>query len=303
MKDDEDDEGAAARALEQSIAAEQRQVAALRLGPAPQPDTFTANGDPSFSTSRCARLDLFYQMVRGAESSKIERLLSGAWAESAEHAVQLLLHGRDARGGKGERLVSLFAMIWLRTNKPATYLHNLTTFLALGYFKDLLQLAKMVAEGKLTPMGAAPREDKVRKEARQQQHQERRADGRRGGKGKADKVQPAVAAAAAEEGESWDAEQQQAVVVVSASSSSSSASAATAPAVDGGVEHEVLELEVMAEYLKADWERLQAHQAKMAARREKQAAEKQAAAAVAAAAIAARASSSEQKQDDNAVQF
>jgi len=253
----------------------EREHAMVRALPPAVPDTRTANGDASFSTSRCARLDLFFQMVRGAEAAKIERLCAAAWGESAEHVVQLVLHGRDARGGKGERLVSYFALLWLRRHKPATYLLNLTNFLAIGCFKDLLQIAAMVSDSKLEPLGAKPREDLLRKADKQQRREKRR------------RVQRANAAAAARAEAAAAASDDSAAepVVVSASA----AAASGTPAV------ELVELEVMAEYLAADWERLKKHEAKMAERK----ARAQALSQLGVSSDAAMAASSDEDKEDD----
>lgn len=218
--------------------AEREQAAFAALEPA-QPDAQTWNGDASFSSTRCARIDLFFQMVRGADRASIQQLVSRSWGESPEHTVALVQHARDARGGKGERLVSLHAMLWLRVHKPATYLLNLTTFLALGYFKDLLHLAVAVDQLGLQPLGASEREDLKRKA-------EGKDQGRRGGK-----------RSKRREGDSPAKEE-----AASSSSSPRPVSDAASSSEPAPVQYEVLELELLAQYLRDDWERLQKHQAK-----------------------------------------
>lgn len=119
------------------------------------PDASTANGAPAFSSTGSARLDLFFSgMVRGADEAKICRLLTTSFLEGSADTVRILLHARDIRGdGKGERLVVTHALMWLRQNKPATYLLNVDTFVSLGYFKDLLVIALQVHERKLPKLG------------------------------------------------------------------------------------------------------------------------------------------------------
>ena len=119
--------------------------------PTPRPDTKTANGAATFSTSGSACLDLFFSgVVRGCDPSKLEALLEASWREDAELTLQVLLHGRDCRGGKGERLVIQQALLWLRRHKPCTYLANLLAFLRAGYFRDLLLVAEK-AQGEGLP--------------------------------------------------------------------------------------------------------------------------------------------------------
>jgi len=103
----------------------------------------TANGAVSLRTTESPRLDLFYSgLVRGAPASKVCALMDASWRESARDTVAMVLQSRDCRGvGKGEKLVSNEAMLWLRRHKPATYLLNLAAYVQQGYLKDLLWLA------------------------------------------------------------------------------------------------------------------------------------------------------------------
>jgi len=117
------------------------------------PDSRTEKGGLAFSSTSCSRLDLFFKMVRGATNDELLPMFEGAWRENPEHLVQILLHARDCRSGKGERLVAYHGMLWLRKNKPLTYLNNLLTFLGHGYFKDLLNLAETVEKEKLAKLG------------------------------------------------------------------------------------------------------------------------------------------------------
>ena len=114
---------------------------------ASRPDTVTANGAPTFSTSGSAPVDLFFNgLVRGCDKDKLDQLLTASWQAGPRVTLQLIAHSRDCRNGKGERLVSLNALLYLRTHKRLTYLSNLLLFLRCGYFKDLLVMARMVEE-------------------------------------------------------------------------------------------------------------------------------------------------------------
>ena len=111
------------------------------------PTSFTQNGDPAFSTTQDARLDLFFKhFVRNGRQNDIEHSLTTSWKQYPEDTVRLILHSRDIRGGKGEKLVSFYAMMWLRKNHPLTYLLNLPQFIHVGCYKDLLQLSVMRKE-------------------------------------------------------------------------------------------------------------------------------------------------------------
>lgn len=120
-----------------------------------RPDTTTEKGAPAFSTTKCARLDLFFGgLVRGAAEDKVTQLFAAAWKENPAHAVQLMLHSRDCRGGKGEKAVSLMCLQWLRKHKPATYLLNLENFLSTGYWKDMLTISLAVYQQGLPLLSA-----------------------------------------------------------------------------------------------------------------------------------------------------
>ena len=123
--------------------------------PPPRPDTQTLNSAPTFSTSGSACLDLFFKAtVRGCSAQLVRDLLAQAWMEQPELALQVLMHGRDCRGGKGERLVVTEALLWLRRHKPCTYLANLLGFLRVGYFKDLLVVAQRAWEEGQATLGS-----------------------------------------------------------------------------------------------------------------------------------------------------
>lgn len=123
-----------------------------QLLPAPhssRPYARTANGAPSFASTKSPVLDLFYHLARGYPRESVRHDLSQAWMENPENALRVLAHARDCHGrdGKGERLVALYGLVWLREHKPKTYLLNLMSFLRHGYFKDLLTIVDMVDQG------------------------------------------------------------------------------------------------------------------------------------------------------------
>lgn len=110
--------------------------------------------DDSISPSSRALLKLFfYGMVRGVDRDTLHTLLSESWSSNPELTLQILMQARDARDGKGEKSIVHEALMWLRQNKPMTYLGNLVEFLRLGYFKDLLQLASLVKQRRLPLLG------------------------------------------------------------------------------------------------------------------------------------------------------
>ncbi len=109
--------------------------------------TKTWNNDIAYKTTNDPRLDLFYSgFVRFSNEEKLNNMLQLSWQTYPEDTIKLIFHSRDCRNGKGERKVSYRGMLWLRKNKPLTYILNLNTFLELGYFKDLLVLAGFVID-------------------------------------------------------------------------------------------------------------------------------------------------------------
>jgi hypothetical protein len=117
------------------------------------PTTKTANGASSYETTSSHRLDLFFGgLTRGADPLKVQRMVARSWNEGpngARHTLQILLHARDCRGGKGEKATVLAGLLWLRQHKPLTYTANLQRFIDVGYYKDLLQIAAMLQSNSL----------------------------------------------------------------------------------------------------------------------------------------------------------
>lgn len=108
------------------------------------------NGAPAFTTTGIARLDLFGQgLIRNAPTDRIRELVQRGWLESPEHTMQIILHTRDIRKGKGEKKSTMEAILWIREHKPNTYKANLDTFLKMGCFKDLLVITELAEEKKL----------------------------------------------------------------------------------------------------------------------------------------------------------
>lgn len=131
------------------------------------PDTTTVNGAPSFSSTSSPTLDFFFHLVRGSADGDVERELAAAWEEDAETALRILLHARDCHGaGKGERHVARVGLLWLRREKPRTYLANLLGFLRAGYFKDLVVIADTLQGSSLAQ--TAPLQRKLGKVGKKQ---------------------------------------------------------------------------------------------------------------------------------------
>jgi len=195
------------------------------------PTAQTANGAASFASTQSPCLDLFYHLARGYSREDTRTALAGAWAADPELALKVLCHARDARKGKGERLVVYHALLWLRAKKPRSYLHNLLTFLRLGYFKDLSNMVELIDLGGATGGAAGAKAAEL---ARPQASKMKKR-----GKAKA-RSAPLTAEAQAVR----DAELRNARVAAE--------TALSRQRTDGGIGSAQLELRLFAEFLKND---------------------------------------------------
>jgi len=118
------------------------------------PNTVTENGQPAHLSTRSSLLDFFVSSVRGKDETSFLLNLQAALEEDPIFTIGMLFQLRDVRGGKGEKLLTLYALTWLREHKPKTYLLNLSQFIEYGYFKDLCQLTKIAHTRNMDKLGA-----------------------------------------------------------------------------------------------------------------------------------------------------
>ncbi|GJJ76878.1 hypothetical protein EMPS_09237 [Entomortierella parvispora] len=100
--------------------------------------TLTANGAPTFSSTGDARLDFFFEVLRGTEKETIQRLAKVAWESEPLDTLKLVFHLRSILHGKGERKEFYTCLDYLRKDHPRTLLFNLRFIPDHGYWKDLL---------------------------------------------------------------------------------------------------------------------------------------------------------------------
>ena len=81
----------------------------------------TANGALCESSDSYV-MNLFMMSMRGLETCDIEAIFPLAWEEDAQKTLQIIMHTRDIRGGKGERQSGIRLMLFLRKFKPDIYL-------------------------------------------------------------------------------------------------------------------------------------------------------------------------------------
>ena len=117
------------------------------------PDTITENGMRAHSSTGNPLLDFFTQSVRDCEEPIFLGMLRKCMETDPKSTLAMLLHLRDPRGGKGEKLLSIYACLWLRTYKPRTYLLNLPVMIEHGCFKDILKIVELCNERKVEKLG------------------------------------------------------------------------------------------------------------------------------------------------------
>lgn len=97
----------------------------------------TENGALAHSTTGNKLLDYFTMYVRGLKMNP--NTMAACWAEDPKTTMAIILHGRDE---KKEKRVSNEALMWVKQNKPKTYLANLHKYQSYGYWGDFIHIAK-----------------------------------------------------------------------------------------------------------------------------------------------------------------
>ncbi len=109
--------------------------------------TTTTNGATSFTSTGCARLDLFFKAVRSIEQEFLHDLLSCSWREDALDTMKLLFSFRNVRGGRGERTIFRQGLEWLlNQGEEKAVAANFTNITSMGRFDDWIQLLDCKSE-------------------------------------------------------------------------------------------------------------------------------------------------------------
>lgn len=112
--------------------------------------TTTENGDKAFNFSGSSCLDFFTRITRNAEFKDYIDVFTKAWMEDATLATRILMNMRDVRGGKGEKLIPVVIMVYLKnTIDPSIYESILHRMLDYGYWKDLLKIIEIDCRAKI----------------------------------------------------------------------------------------------------------------------------------------------------------
>jgi hypothetical protein len=110
----------------------------------------TENLDKAFTTSGSKCLDFFTRIVRAAPVSDFCTSFNEAWQEDKETAFKILMNLRDVRDGKGEKLIPVVILVYLKFGLPDTvYEAVLRKMLTYGYWKDLLTIMEITNRYKL----------------------------------------------------------------------------------------------------------------------------------------------------------
>jgi hypothetical protein len=103
--------------------------------------TKTENGAIALDTSGNDIVDYFMLYTRTLTKEQNYKFLEKCWAVNPKKTVAVIFNGRDRLKGKKEKTVSNQAMLWLRDNKPYTYMANILTYVNnYGRWKDLLYI-------------------------------------------------------------------------------------------------------------------------------------------------------------------
>jgi len=104
--------------------------------------TTTENGAVSLKSSGDCNIDYFMMLTRTLSIDDHVKHLEKCWNTNPEYTVATIFNCRDRQKGKKEKRVSNEAMLWLRKNKPKTYMQNIKTYINnYGCWKDLLYIA------------------------------------------------------------------------------------------------------------------------------------------------------------------
>lgn len=108
----------------------------------------TENGAVSFTSSLDICLDLFFMVVPGIESEKLQTLLTNSWSTNPLLTLKLLFQIGDVRSGKNDRYNFILALTWLHINNPNVLHKNVHLIPEFTCWKDLFILLIAAEEQK-----------------------------------------------------------------------------------------------------------------------------------------------------------
>ena len=104
--------------------------------------TETDNGAVALKTTGNYIVDYFMMYTRTLNKTSNYQYLDKCWSIDPIKTIAIIFNGRDRLKGKKEKKVSNEAMMWLRENKPNTYILNILNYVnKYGCWKDLLYIS------------------------------------------------------------------------------------------------------------------------------------------------------------------
>lgn len=101
----------------------------------------TQKGATSLDTTCSARIDLFFKLTRDFyRNNSFFETIDKAWNEDPLDTMKILFHGRDCRGGKGDRSSFLHAMVYIAYKHYNWWVVNLRLIPEFGRWNDLFEL-------------------------------------------------------------------------------------------------------------------------------------------------------------------
>jgi len=86
------------------------------------------------------RISVYFNAIRGLDRSRLCEYLRKSLQESILDTFLLIFHCRDCRGGKGERDIGRWGLIWLLINCPTQFLKVLPLIPTYGRWDDIMSL-------------------------------------------------------------------------------------------------------------------------------------------------------------------
>jgi hypothetical protein len=115
----------------------------------PLPRCVNEKGAPSLSTTGIARLNLYFKLTRDAPLNPLFLdWIDDAWLEDPVDTLTILFHGRDCRGGKGDRTPFLEGLFHLLQRYPTQVSKCIPLIPEHGRFLDWVQLLTMIRESR-----------------------------------------------------------------------------------------------------------------------------------------------------------
>ncbi|AKI80468.1 hypothetical protein QJ850_gp231 [Acanthamoeba polyphaga mimivirus] len=113
---------------------------------------FTENGDKAYTTSGSDCIDFFVRITRNSQLTDYISTFGKAWNEDKNIAMKILYNLRDIRTGKGEKLIPVVIMTYLKFHLDTDVYNSIVTdFVSMyGCWKDLLKIVEIETRFRLS---------------------------------------------------------------------------------------------------------------------------------------------------------